>query len=285
MKSFTLVEVLLVFGILIILAGLAIPSFYYFNAGTVLNNSTSEIISVLREAQSKTLASEGASQWGVYLSASTSQYILFQGANFASRNASLDQIHDLSSKVEIYQSDLGSEIVFDRLTGKNDLPGSFSLRLKAVPSKTQTIYVENSGRVGVANPLIPDQEGRLKDSRHVHFNYSRFIEAGAEIARLIFTFDSQTFTKEIIMADNLKDSQFYWEGEISVGGENQKIKIQTHSLNNPTTQFSIHRDMRYNTKALTLEISGDVSGNLIIYDASGQTAQGSSIYVSEPSWQ
>ncbi|MDO8424316.1 MAG: prepilin-type N-terminal cleavage/methylation domain-containing protein [bacterium] len=286
-SAFTLIEVLVVLGILTILVGLTIPAFRYFGSGASLKNSTGEVISILRTAQNKTLASEGANQWGVYFSTSTNQYVLFQGTNYASRNASFDEPHNPSSGVEIYQADLGGggEVVFDRVTGRTNFPGSLSLRLKTEPLKVETVYIESSGRAGTANPSIPGDEDRLKDSRHVHFNYSRFVATSTEKVNLIFTYDSQVFTKEIIIADNLKEGQFYWEGEVSVGGENQRIEIQTHSLDNPNTQFSIRRDGRYNTKALTVEINGDASGDLIRYDASGQTAKGASIYVSEPFWQ
>ena len=93
--------------------------------------------------------------------------------------------------------------------------------------------------------------------------------------------------KEILIADNLEDNQIYWEGEIDVGGETQKLKIHTHRLNAPDTQFCIHRDRRYNNKALNIDISGDggVTPNLIGYNSEGQTTKGSSIFVSEPEWQ
>ena len=81
-------------------------------------------------------------------------------------------------------------------------------------------------------------------------------------------------------------SQFYWEGEVNVNGQNQKIKIHTHRLNDPDTLFSVHRDMRFNDKALKISISGDPSGNLIEYSADGLTTTESSVFVSGPlQWQ
>jgi len=66
----------------------------------------------------------------------------------------------------------------------------------------------------------------------------------------------------------------------------QKIKIHTHKLNAAgfETQFSIHRDRRFNTKAVDIEISGDLpSPNKIIqYDAAGVTTPGDSLYVFSP---
>lgn len=286
-KSFTLVEVLVVLGILLILIGLTVPAFRFFSSGESLKNSAGEVIGVLRAAQGKTLASEGANQWGVYFSTSTNQYVLFRGSSYASRNASLDEPHNLASEVEIYQADLGGgiEVVFDRVTGKTNFPGNLSLRLKKDALKTETVYVEGSGRVGSVDPLAKSDANRLKDSRHVHFDYSRLIATSSETISLIFIFDSQTATTTVGIANNLKNGQIFWEGEIDVVGQAQKIKIQTHRLNNPDTQFSINRDLRYNTRALSVEISGDSSGDLVRYDADSQTIQGTSIYAANLSWQ
>lgn len=123
----------------------------------------------------------------------------------------------------------------------------------------------------------PSDENRIKDSRHVHFDYSRVISTAAERLILTFDYDSSPIVQEIIIADNLQDGQIIWEG--------QNIKIQTHRLNNPDTQFSLHRDGRYNTKSLKVELSGDASGDLIRYQANGQTAKGNSIYVTDPNLQ
>ena len=120
-------------------------------------------------------------------------------------------------------------------------------------------------------------ENRIKDSRHVHFDYSRVISTAAERLILTFDYDSSPIIQEIIITDNLQDGQIFWEG--------QNIKIQTHRLNNPDTQFSVHRDRRYNTKNLKIEISGDSSGDLIRYQADGQTIKGNSIYVADPNLQ
>lgn len=133
----------------------------------------------------------------------------------------------------------------------------------------------------------PSDESRIKDSRHVHFDYSRPIPlVPTEIITLIFSNPpNPDVSQDIIIADNLIDGQVFWEEEISVGGEMQNIKIQTHRLNNPDTQFSLRRDKRYNTKAVRVIISGDTSGDLIQYQPNGQTAKGNSIYVTDPNWQ
>jgi len=75
---------------------------------------------------------------------------LFQGTDYDSRVVSSDEIHKLPKSIEIYEINFEA-IVFERISGKvsASIKQSISLRLKADPSKTRTIYIENSGQVGL----------------------------------------------------------------------------------------------------------------------------------------
>ena len=103
-----------------------------------------------------------------------------------------------------------------------------SLRLKENTSKTRHVIIEQSGKVVSSLEAAPSETNRIKDSRHVHFNYSRQIDTLNEILTLTFTYNSSSEIKNIIVADNMKDGQIYWEGEVEVTGSIQKIKIHTH---------------------------------------------------------
>jgi type II secretory pathway pseudopilin PulG len=290
-SGLTIIELLLVIGIFIIIYGIAIQASPFFQKEGDLSNSTEEIINILRLAQSKTLASEGASQYGVYFNTSTDphQYILFKGANYALRDPARDELHKIPKSVEIYEISLGGseEVVFSRLTGNTSNIGRISLRLKSDHSKNRTIGIQSSGKVtsGEETPPPGIDNNRLKDSRHTHFNYSRIIDAATEIITLTFSYNSSTVTQNIAISSNMVAGQIYWEGEVDVNGQNQKIKIHTHRLNDPDTLFSVHRDMRFNDKALKVSISGDPSGNLIEYSADGLTTNSTSLFVNNLQWQ
>lgn len=290
-KGFTLIETLTILGVLIIITATAVPAYRRFQKETDLTNGVEEIINVLKVAQSKTLASEKDSQWGVYFSTISTphKYTLFKGADYASRDVSSDRIYNIPSLVEIYNIDLigaGQEIVFDRLTGLTEQYGQISLRLKENILETKTIIIENSGQIFHEQAVFDDQN-RIKDSRHLHFDYSRSINTLTETLILTFTYNSSSVIENIDISNNIRDNQIDWEGEVEVDGQIQKLKIHTHRLNDAMlgTQFCVHRDRTYNNKALKLELSADSSGDLIKYDANGQTTQGTSIYVSEPVWQ
>lgn len=284
----TIIELLVVIAILVILIFSSGQVFVFFQRQSSLNNTIEEIISILRVAQNKTLASEQADQYGIYfdISASPQEYTLFKGGDFASRDVSFDKIYKLPETIEIYDINLagGDEVIFNRLTGLTDQPGNISLRIKNDNTKNQTIYVQSSGLIGLNPPSVPSNE-RIEDSRHVHFDYNRSIDTLSESLNLTFSYDSFFVSYEIVIADNLKDGQIYWQGEIDVNGEVQKLKIQTRRLNDPDTQFCVHRDRENNNKALKIELSGDPSGPIIEYSADGLITSYTSFYVSNLIWQ
>ncbi|MDP3093897.1 MAG: hypothetical protein Q8N16_04000 [bacterium] len=283
--GFTLLEFLIILGTVVLLLGLTVPALRGFQENLSLSNNAEEIMSVLRLAQSKTMASEGRDSWGVYFSGQT--HTLFKGISFVQREPASDKVYQLSKRVEFFQIDLeggGSEVVFGRIRGTTANIGSLSLRLKADQGKTKTIYVSGSGQVQLSSIMFPSQAERVKDSRHVHLDYSRQINLTAE--KLVLTFNNglSEIKKEINIAENLQNGQIYWEDEVVVDSSSQKIKIHTHRLNESGTQFCIHRSLEENSKALKIDISGDASPspNLVGYDIQGLLAKGSSIFVSDP---
>lgn len=155
-SGFTLPEFLVIVAILVILTGLAVPTFLHFREESDLNDSAEEIVNALRVAQNKTLTSEGASQWGVYFTTSTvpQQYTLFKGNTYQSRVASFDETYRLPRSVEIYELSFGGEesVFFKRITGfasSTIQTNRISIRLKNNLAKTRTIKIENSGQVGL----------------------------------------------------------------------------------------------------------------------------------------
>lgn len=296
MKGFTIIEILAVLAILGLLAVSSVVALSALRGGSDLQAEARGFQRVLELAKSKTIASEGDTRYGVYAtSTSPHRYILFQGNDYASRVVAEDEVYKLRDAVEFASMSFsglsGQEVVFDRIQGTTSNVGNAVLREKANPSNATTVYVESSGTVeiGTSNPptggaCVPGGN-RICDSRHVHIDYTgRTINTATET--IVLNFDSGAKIETIPMASYVSGGQIVWEGTINVAGQDQTLKIHTHKLNNGfDSQFSVHRDKRFNTKALTIEINGSPdpdSGTLLIYDAAGVTTQGTSAYASAP---
>ena len=295
-NGFTLIELLIIIGTMIILMALAAPAFRVFQKESDLNDSAEEIINILRLAQNKTLASEGASQYGVYFDDTTTphQYTLFKGSNYSSRDSSFDEIRRLPKSIEIYEINLGGgkEVVLNRVSGETNQSGNIKIRLISDISRTKVIYIEDTGQVGLTSPIIPSDANRLKDSRHVHFDYNQNAQ-NAVILHLIFPdYPADNYDIDFQTYLNADKTKFSWEGIVLVGPDGskteQRLKIHTHSFTITVAQFCVHRplspDQSYNDKALNISLDSE---ELIRYatDERGTTTKGSSIWVEEPQRQ
>ena len=283
-----MLDMLLVLGVFGVLIILSLPALRGFQKETDLTNTVAEVVSILRVAHSRTVSSEGDIQHGVYFNASTSphQYTLFRGASYASRTVTFDEVYELPDAVNfsIISFGGGKELVFDRITGNTSQSGSTVLILSADSTKTETIYVESSGNIEVGSSVAGTDTDRVKDSRHVHVDYEgRDIDVSAATSEtMTLDFSPSSVTEDILLYDYMSGGQFNWSGNVTVDGEVQTIKVHTHKLNvSFETQFSFHRDARYNTKPMEATLSDDASGHVIKYDtASTITLVGKSIYAS-----
>lgn len=284
--GFTLFEVVIVVLILSILAAIVVADFLSLQKKSDLEGSANEIATVLRLAQSRTVASESSSKYGVYFDnlVSPNKYVLFKGTSYTTREVGSDQTYFFPNTLEFSSVSLsdGNETVFEKLTGASEKSGSVTIRFKADASQTKTVYISSSGVIDFNPPSGASDTARVKDSRHIHFDYSRVINTASE--NLVLTFDN-TVVQTIPISQNLAAGQIYWSGTVSAGGSDQVVTVRTHRLNNPDTQFSFHRDRRFNNKTLKVTVSGDASGSLVEYAADGSTTSPFSIYVSSLNWQ
>ena len=282
-KGLTFIELLVVLALLAVLVAASVPVLHLFQKKNALQGDAEKVLSILEAAQNKTLASTGPGQYGVYFDQSSARYILFKGASYGSRDPSLDFSYNFSPEVALSEVNLdNSQVVFERISGSASQTGTVVIFLKDDLSQKKTIYIQNSGAASLKPLLSPSDSDRAKDSRHVHIDYSRVIDTSTETIEL----DFNGTAKSIPIASNVDDDgQMFWEGEIEADGSDQKIKIHTHRLNSPDTQFCIHRDRRYNDVAVVINLSGDTSGSLAEYSQDGLSTNHTSIYVTDFSWQ
>lgn len=291
-RAFTLLEILLIFAITAILIAMTVPALRLFTQSSDVDRVTENVANTLRLARNNTTASDEDARYGIYLdtAASPQEYTLFQGDSYGSRNTAKDEIFSVPDTTVIDSVALatgGAEIVFDRVSGNTANTGEITLHSSSDTTRTRTISIDGNGRIETRSTGNPSDDNRVKDSRHVHITYTRAIDTATESMFLDFPVDGTR--EEIVIADHMSGGQLDWEGEVEVDGETQVLVVKTHALNDASldTIFSIHRDQRYNSKAVEVNISGDSasSPDIIRYEASGDTTQGNSLDVSAPVWQ
>lgn len=141
MKGFTLMELLIVVAIMVILAAVTLPIYNSFFTLAVLDSVKVEIIQNIRLAQTKALAQENDSSFGLYFEAT--QYTLFQGSSYSARVLSLDRIFAMPANINL--SNL-LEITFAKKTGLPSVSGSLILTNTANNS-TETIVINAAGAI------------------------------------------------------------------------------------------------------------------------------------------
>ena len=108
-----------------------------------LNQSIEEALGFLKEARVKTLASEEAQQYGVHFE--EGRFILFGGASY--NPASTTSSFFMPSSIRISNINLaggGSDVVFERLTGKTTQPGVITFESRR-SQRQRNIEILDSG--------------------------------------------------------------------------------------------------------------------------------------------
>lgn len=276
-SGFTIIELLISFAIISVIAAITIVSYGALKSRADLNGNAQNIISILNVARSKTTASEGPSQWGAHFE--TSLFALFKGATY-NVSDSYTKIYNLPSSLELVNISLyggGANVVFDRITGQTQNDGSITLRKISEPSSLVNITIEQSGQTSATTLNQPPSETRATDSRHMHFTYNG--DARGATLKLYFP-TGGPLTQNISIPSS---GQLDWSGTVAVSGSNQVLVVRTHSLDAGSAQFSITRDRRYNNAALEVWLNAVSTGeNLINYTAEGQESDGTSNWVSKP---
>jgi len=247
---------------------LASFSYRYFEKKTELGTVAQKIVTILKIAQTKTLASENASQYGIHFE--NNQYILFSGDAYQI-DAPDNTTYSLPSRLEINDISLageGSDVIFQRINGQTDQDGIISLRMINEPTELEIINIHSSGQIELSSNLSECcNTNRLTDGRHIHLNLNWSIQ-NSETLTLYFP-NIPEVTVNITMADyfNPTKTEFDWNGTIDVNGQNQELHIHTHSLDLIETELCLHRDGDNNDKPLQVSID---SKDLVSFTADGQ---------------
>ena len=144
-KGFTLIEILIVITVLAMISTLIFASFSKFNSAQILNGTTQTVLSILDEARALTLASKNNLSYSVHFE--TSKVVLFKGTTYSASDTDND-VTILNNRVTVSDISLnggGSDVLFDKLTGKTSQSGTITITLTSDANRFKTIKIGTAG--------------------------------------------------------------------------------------------------------------------------------------------
>lgn len=140
-KGFTLMEVLVVLGVMAVLLGVSMLSFSSLRDYFLLRTAVQDVQTTILNARSATLASNGDSVHGVHIEAT--KVVSFRGSTYiASSSSNIEYV--FPSTVTASSAGIGDDIIFTRLTGRTQASGTITLTESRSGAST-TLWVTQAG--------------------------------------------------------------------------------------------------------------------------------------------
>lgn len=139
-KGFSLIELIVVIGIMSVLGSTSFYTFKSFQNHNLLNNTAQVIAQSLTRAQILSRAVKNDSAWGIYVQ--IDKATTYQGDNFASRNTAYDE--DLNFP-GVITAEAAVDINFEKLSGQ--LASSKQININLVNGGGKTITINTKGVV------------------------------------------------------------------------------------------------------------------------------------------
>ena len=136
-RGFTLVEMMITVMVIAVVLGFSFPVYISYQNKNNLNLTTTNIVSMLRRAQTYSRGVYGDSTWGVAFQ--TDAVTLYKGANYASRDTAYDEVSTVSGNIS--RTGLG-EVNFAKSTAVPSVTGTITLTTSENDSTTITLNAE-----------------------------------------------------------------------------------------------------------------------------------------------
>ena len=137
--GFTLIELIIVVGIIGLLMLVAVPTFNAMRDNVALKNSSQQIVSTLRLAQNRAITSQGGVQHSVQFT--TNSFIIFGGT---AGSPTYSTTYPLTGGIQILSG--GTTVTFARLTGTT---AATTIQVGFSSTKKQDIKIDATGNITI----------------------------------------------------------------------------------------------------------------------------------------
>lgn len=250
-----MIELLIATAVIGILLTGAVISFQAVRSSTSLSSATDFIKAKLEKSRLSTLAKEDGSGWSVKIN--DSDIVWFKGAIFSESDPDNKTLGlPVGAKIaSVNLENSGSVVFFNALTGTTS-PGTIVVALTINPARTSTLYLSRSGQI---YHLASDSAAKpTTDTRHLHFNLGWSIQNAGELKFRFLGSPEKIETVAMASYFNPDQTDFDYSGSFKISGQDQKMRIYTHSLNSSNTVLSIRRSLMENSQPVEISIDNKV---------------------------
>ncbi len=144
MKGFTMIEFLLVMGILLLVSALSFPLYNNWLPRTVLSSVQAELLQSIREVQALSRGGKEQSRYGLYFDSVNNSYLAYQGDDYVSRDPDYDRLVNLENNISLALDWGGAELNFATSTGAPSATGTISI-INAANNESKIIIINQFG--------------------------------------------------------------------------------------------------------------------------------------------
>lgn len=150
MRGFTLIELIIVIGIIAIISVVATLNIFSYREQQDLDLTTREIVVALRNAQDRSISQESGNRFGIHFenpSGGQSFYDLFSGTTYAT--GTIISKVTLRSSLQFFDPGSGNnkDVIFMPVTGLPNASTTIIISLKRNSSVLKTIIINTNGQI------------------------------------------------------------------------------------------------------------------------------------------
>ncbi len=147
MRAFTLIEILIIIGMVAVLASASFLGLAGFRTSQDLKSATRTLVAVLRDVQSRSMSQEDDKFWGLRVSQPTKEAAVFQGSSCA--YATETSKTKLKNSLEFRVPASGNlDICFEKISGYSSAGSDVTITIGVVGDVNErTITIYKNGRI------------------------------------------------------------------------------------------------------------------------------------------
>jgi len=138
-----MIELLIVIGITMLLAGVSSVVYGNLQTSTQLNETASQVAQNLRLVKEQSISGFNNTAHGIKFE--TSRYTLYQGDSYATRDSSYDRIYSFASALNVSTTLINNEINFSKGVGVFNATGT--VIIDHLAGGTKIIFIDDNGMI------------------------------------------------------------------------------------------------------------------------------------------